>query len=64
MPAHVLEVIRCQVRQDLLVDRVLAEGALIFTKAKVLEPRPDIDGRALACHGVMIVQAGQGVQAN
>jgi hypothetical protein len=36
-----------------------------LTKAKVSEPCADINGHAtLAGHGVMIVQTGQGVQAN
>ena len=37
--------------QDLLVDRVLAESRLIFTKAETSEPRPDINGGALAGYG-------------
>jgi hypothetical protein len=49
--AHILKVFRRQVRQDLLIDRVLAEGRLILTKAQVSEPRTDINGGARAGHG-------------
>jgi hypothetical protein len=48
--AHVLQVFRRQVRQDLLADRVLAEGRIILTTAKVSEPRPNIYARALAAY--------------
>jgi hypothetical protein len=45
---HVLEVFRRQVRQDLLVDRVLTEDRIVFTKAEASEPDSDINGRTLA----------------
>jgi hypothetical protein len=48
---HVLQVFRRQVRQDVLVDRVLAEGRLIFTKAETSEPSTDINGGGLTTHG-------------
>ena len=46
--AEVFNVLRRQVWQDRVVDVVLAECRLILTKAKVSEPRPDINGSALA----------------
>ena len=40
-------VFRRQVRQDLLVDRVLAECRLLLPEAKALQPIPDVhDGSA------------------
>jgi hypothetical protein len=59
--ADFLQVLLRQVREDRLVGLVIAERRFILTKAKFSEPCPDIDGRALAGHGAMIVQAGQGV---
>jgi hypothetical protein len=44
---EVLQVLRRQVRQDLLVDRVLAECRLILFEAKAPQPTPDIHESAI-----------------
>ena len=43
--AKILQVLRCQVRQDRVIDRVLAECNLILSEAKA--PQPTSDGGAL-----------------
>jgi hypothetical protein len=48
-------------REDLDVNFILAERGLVLTDPAVSEPRSNINGRALAGHGVMIVQTGHGV---
>ena len=49
--AQVLQVLCRYVGQNCVVDRVLAESRLIFTKAETSEPGTDINGGALAGHG-------------
>jgi hypothetical protein len=58
---QVLQVLRRQVAKNCVIDLVLVERRFILTEANVSEPCPNINGRALAGHGVMIVQAGQSV---
>jgi hypothetical protein len=40
-----------QLRENITVDLILAERRFILTKAKVSEPRSDINGGALAGYG-------------
>src|SRR5437660_8860311 len=49
--AKILQVLRCQVRQDRVIDRVLAECGLILSEAKAPQPTPDVHHRALTPAG-------------
>src|SRR6266567_7721476 len=49
--AKILEVLRCQVRQDRVIDRVLAECSLILSEAKAPQPTSKVHGGALTPPG-------------
>ena len=49
--AKILQVLRCQVRQDRVIDRVLAECSLILSEAKAPQPTSEVHGGALTPPG-------------
>ena len=44
--AKILQVLRCQVRQDRVIDRVFAECSLILSEAKAPQPISEVHGGA------------------
>src|SRR5215472_177795 len=59
--SKILQVLRRQSWQELLVDRVLAECRLILFEAKAPQPTSEVHEDALTCPAHMMVQAKQRV---
>ena len=60
--AHIFQVLRRQIRQDLLVDLILAERPLVSFKAKGPQPPTYVHDGALNDQPLRIVQPSRRVQ--